>query len=99
MCLIINFSRENKTELNENRKIGDLVLKHMNQGTMEHYYRYIDTHVLILENLEQALHRNNKFEQVYRDFEMQKVMETVMSNYSISYPPPSPYLAMRMRNV
>ncbi|XP_023320038.1 FERM, ARHGEF and pleckstrin domain-containing protein 2 isoform X2 [Eurytemora carolleeae] len=66
-------SWENKTELNENRKIGDLVLKHMNQGTMEHYYRYIDTHVLILENLEQALHRNNKFEQVYRDFEMQKV--------------------------
>ena len=73
----MNLFRENKTELNENRKIGDLVLKHMNQGTMEHYYRYIDTHVLILENLEQALHRNNKFEQVYRDFEMQKVMETV----------------------
>ena len=45
----------------------------MLQGTMEHYLKYIDTHLLILDKLEQAVHKNNKFEQVYRDFEMQKV--------------------------
>ena len=26
------------------RKIGDLVLKNMNQSTMDHYYRYIGNH-------------------------------------------------------
>ena len=67
------FFREGKADCNEHRKIGDLVLKHMNQNTMEHYCRFIDTHNLILEKLEQSLHRNSKFEQVYRDFEMQKV--------------------------
>lgn len=55
------------------RKIGDVILKNMNQSSMDHYCRYIDTHLVILEKLQQALHKNSKFEQVYRDFEMQKV--------------------------
>jgi len=66
-------SWESRGEPMEVRGMGDLVLKHMNQMTMEHYYRYMDTHLVILEKLEQTLHRNTKFEQVYRDFEMQKV--------------------------
>jgi len=55
------------------RKIGDVILKNFNQSTMDHYSRYIDTHPLVLDKLEQTLHKNAKFEQVYRDFEMQKV--------------------------
>ena len=35
--------------------------------------RYIDTHLVVLDKLEQTIHKNSKFEQVYRDFEMQKV--------------------------
>merc|ERR1719438_764023 len=55
------------------RKIGDIILKNFNQNTMDHYQRYIDTHPLVLDKLDQTLHKNAKFEQVYRDFEMQKV--------------------------
>eukprot|EP00092_Neocalanus_flemingeri_P004431 GFUD01004766.1.p1 GENE.GFUD01004766.1~~GFUD01004766.1.p1 ORF type:complete len:1020 (-),score=189.29 GFUD01004766.1:493-3552(-) len=55
------------------RKIGDVILKNLNQNTMEHYCRYIDTHLIVLDKLEQTIHKNSKFEQVYRDFEMQKV--------------------------
>lgn len=55
------------------RKIGDVILKNLNQSTMEHYGRYIDTHLVVLDKLEQTIHKNSKFEQVYRDFEMQKV--------------------------
>merc|ERR1719187_1539157 len=40
---------------------------------MEHCGRYIDTHGVVLDKLEQTIHKNSKFEQVYRDFEMQKV--------------------------
>jgi len=55
------------------RKIGDVILKNLNQNTMEHYCRYIDTHLIVLDKLEQTIHKDTKFEQVYRDFEMQKV--------------------------
>jgi len=55
------------------RKIGDIILKNLNQNTMEHYTRYIETHLIVLDKLELTIHKNSKFEQVYRDFEMQKV--------------------------
>ena len=55
------------------RKIGDVILKNFHQTTMDHYTRYIETHPVVLDKLEQTLHKNPKFEQVYRDFEMQKV--------------------------
>ena len=55
------------------RKIGDVILSNFNQNTLDHYSRYIDTHLIVLDKLEQTLHKNSKFEQVYRDFEMQKV--------------------------
>lgn len=55
------------------RKIGDIILRNFNQNTLDHYTRYIDTHLIVLDKLEQTLHKNSKFEQVYRDFEMQKV--------------------------
>merc|ERR1719361_469589 len=55
------------------RKIGDVILSNFNQNTLDHYSKYIDTHLIVLDKLEQTLHKNSKFEQVYRDFEMQKV--------------------------
>jgi len=55
------------------RKIGDIILKNLNQNTMDHYGRYIGTHHLVLEKLEQTLHKNLRFEQVYKEFELQKV--------------------------
>ena len=50
-----------------------MILRNFNQNTLDHYSRYIDTHLLVLDKLEQTLQKNSKFEQVYRDFEMQKV--------------------------
>merc|ERR1719435_144608 len=32
-------------------------LKDINQSTMEHYGRYIDTHLLVLDKLEQTIHK------------------------------------------
>merc|ERR1719438_158520 len=55
------------------KKIGDVILKNFNQNTMDHYNGYIDTHLIVLDKLEQTIHKSSKFEQVYRDFEMQKV--------------------------
>ena len=78
------------------RKIGDVILKNLNQNTMEHYgrwtfetemcskaffcysisfyfyaaknlesqCRYIDTHGVVLDKLEQTIHKSSKFEQV-----------------------------------
>lgn len=65
---------ESRNEPTNNcRRVGDLVLKHLNHGTLEHYYRYIDTHIVILDKIQQSLHKINRFEQIYTDFEMQKV--------------------------
>ena len=79
------------------RKIGDVILKNLNQNTMEHYgrwtfetkmrskaffcytlnfnfyaakylesqSRYIDTHGVVLDKLEQTIHKSSKFEQVW----------------------------------
>ena len=67
--------RESRNEPTNNcRRVGDLVLKHLNHGTLEHYYRYIDTHIVILDKIQQSLHKINRFEQIYTDFEMQKVI-------------------------
>ena len=70
------FSREGRGNAHldgDYRKIGDVILRNFNQNTLDHYSRYIDTHLLVLDKLEQTLQKNSKFEQVYRDFEMQKV--------------------------
>jgi len=70
------FSREGRGNAHldgDYRKIGDVILRNFNQNALDHYTRYIDTHLLVLDKLEQTLQKNSKFEQVYRDFEMQKV--------------------------
>lgn len=37
------------------------------------YEEYLDGHMLVLERLDTAFKQNNRFEQLYRDFETQKV--------------------------
>lgn len=47
------------------------------------YQRYVEKHRLILEKLEQAFKRNKKFEQVYRDFETQKVCYLPLNTFLV----------------
>ena len=47
------------------------------------YSRYIEKHRLILEKLEQSFKRNKKFEQVYRDFETQKVCYLPLNTFML----------------
>ena len=78
--------RESRNEPTTNcRRVGDLVLKHLNHGTLEHYYRYIDTHIVILDKIQQSLHKINRFEQIYTDFEMQKVILFLFQKRSYSF--------------
>lgn len=37
------------------------------------YEEYLDGHMLVLERLDTAFKQNNRFEQLYRDFETQRV--------------------------
>ncbi|PSN29677.1 FERM, RhoGEF and pleckstrin domain-containing protein 2 [Blattella germanica] len=53
------------------RRIGDVLLKNM--GVLTLYEKYLAKHLIVLEKLDSAFRLNNKFEQLYRDFEMQKV--------------------------
>ncbi|KAJ4427655.1 hypothetical protein ANN_25303 [Periplaneta americana] len=53
------------------RRIGDVLLKNM--GVLQLYEKYLTRHFVVLEKLDSAFRLNHKFEQLYRDFEMQKV--------------------------
>ncbi|GFG38752.1 hypothetical protein Cfor_07049 [Coptotermes formosanus] len=52
-------------------RIGDVLLKNM--GVLPLYEKYLAKHLVVLEKLDSAFRLNHKFEQLYRDFEMQKV--------------------------
>uniref|UniRef100_A0AAR5PQZ0 Moesin/ezrin/radixin homolog 1 n=2 Tax=Dendroctonus ponderosae TaxID=77166 RepID=A0AAR5PQZ0_DENPD len=53
-------------------RIADVLLAHL-PPLLPFYEEYLDGHVLILERLDEAFKKNQKFEQLYRDFETQKV--------------------------
>lgn len=53
------------------QKIGDVMLRNMH--LLEVYVPYIDQHLHFIQDLDQAFKVNKQFEQVYRDFEMQKI--------------------------
>lgn len=57
----------------DSKKIGDILLCAFDVATIEHYTRYLDAHSIILERLEQVLASDAKFQQIFRDFESQKV--------------------------
>lgn len=53
-------------------KIADVLLAHL-PPLLPIYEEYLDGHLLVLERLDEAFKKNQKFEQLYRDFETQKV--------------------------
>lgn len=57
---------------NNSGKIADVLLTHL-PPLLTVYEEYLDGHLLVLERLDQASKQNTRFEQLYREFEMQKV--------------------------
>ncbi|KAK9752450.1 PH domain [Popillia japonica] len=53
-------------------QIADVLLTHL-PPLIPIYEEYLDGHVLVLEKLDAGFKRNGLFEQIYRDFESQKV--------------------------
>ncbi|KAK6633214.1 hypothetical protein RUM44_003815 [Polyplax serrata] len=45
------------------------------------YVKFLDKHLLVLERLDAAFRKNKKFEQVYRDFELQRVCYLPLSSF------------------
>uniref|UniRef100_A0A1B6CJ10 Moesin/ezrin/radixin homolog 1 n=1 Tax=Clastoptera arizonana TaxID=38151 RepID=A0A1B6CJ10_9HEMI len=60
---------ENKS--GHQQRIGDILLKAMDFLPL--YEKYIDQHLDVLEQLDIDFRTNSKFEQLYRDFETQKI--------------------------
>ena len=65
--------RGSLTQPNEHQRIGDVVLRNFDAVTTDYYLKYVDSHSLILEKLEDALLKDTRFAQIYREFEEQKV--------------------------
>ncbi|XP_063605248.1 FERM, ARHGEF and pleckstrin domain-containing protein 1-like isoform X3 [Penaeus indicus] len=63
----------------ESQRVGDIMLKNMNM--LELYDKYLKSHYSILEGLEASFRKNRRFEQVYRDFEMQKVCYLPLTSF------------------
>ena len=66
----------NKTE---SQKMGDVMLKNIDM--LEVYDRYIQALLSVLENLDAILQKNKKIEQIYRDFELQKVCYLPLTSF------------------
>ncbi|XP_066941555.1 FERM, ARHGEF and pleckstrin domain-containing protein 1 isoform X1 [Macrobrachium rosenbergii] len=63
----------------ESQRVGDIMLKNMSM--LELYEQYLEGHYAILEGLESSFRKNRRFEQVYRDFEMQKVCYLPLTSF------------------
>ncbi|XP_059082056.1 FERM, ARHGEF and pleckstrin domain-containing protein 2-like [Tigriopus californicus] len=61
------------TQSSEGIQIGSLVLRTFDVLTLDHYLRYLEAHVEVLEVLESTLANDSRFSQVFKDFEAQKV--------------------------
>ncbi|XP_046393623.1 FERM, ARHGEF and pleckstrin domain-containing protein 1-like [Ischnura elegans] len=64
--------RTNPLHKSESQKIGDVILKGMN-SLLSLYHDFLGKHLHVLEQLDLAFRKNRKFEQLYRDFEQQKI--------------------------
>ncbi|XP_030767963.1 FERM, ARHGEF and pleckstrin domain-containing protein 2 isoform X1 [Sitophilus oryzae] len=53
-------------------RIADVLLAHL-PPLLPIYEEYLDGHILVLERLDESFKKNAKFEQLYREFETQKV--------------------------
>ncbi|CAB4062998.1 FARP2 [Lepeophtheirus salmonis] len=64
----------------DHKKVGDILLRYFDSSTVEHYLRFVESHLNILQKIEASLAAINnpsppdaKFQQVFKDFESQKV--------------------------
>ncbi|GLV37815.1 Chondrocyte-derived ezrin-like domain containing protein [Carabus blaptoides fortunei] len=56
----------------DTQRVGDVLLTHL-PPLLPLYEEYIDGHLVVLERLDAAFKQDSRFEQLYRDFELQKV--------------------------
>lgn len=49
----------------------------------QHYEKYLDKHLLVLERLDAAFRKNKKFELLYREFETQRVCHLPLSCFLV----------------
>nr|XP_023024432.1 FERM, ARHGEF and pleckstrin domain-containing protein 2 isoform X2 [Leptinotarsa decemlineata] len=61
-------------------RIADVLLAHL-PPLLPIYEEYLDGHMLVLERLDTAFKQNNRFEQLYRDFETQKVCYLPLTSF------------------
>ncbi|KAL1490433.1 hypothetical protein ABEB36_013128 [Hypothenemus hampei] len=61
-------------------KIADVLLAHL-PPLLPIYEDYLDGHMLVLERLDDAFKRNQKFEQLYREFETRKVCYVPLTTF------------------
>ena len=73
MLLFFREGRGNASQPSEHQRIGDVVLRNFDAVTTDYYLKYVDAHSLILDKLEDALAKDTRFAQIYREFEEQKV--------------------------
>ncbi|KAJ8968403.1 hypothetical protein NQ317_002348, partial [Molorchus minor] len=70
-------------------RIADVLLAHI-PPLLTIYEEYLDGHMLVLERLDIAFKQNSRFEQLYRDFETQKVcylpLTTLLKHYGPNHP-------------
>lgn len=71
--------RSNAHLKGDNQRLGDIILHHLT--ILPLYSKYLDKHLLVLERLDAAFRKNKKFEQLYRDFELQRVCYLPISSF------------------
>ncbi|KAJ1523396.1 hypothetical protein ONE63_001261 [Megalurothrips usitatus] len=64
----------------QQQHLGCILLNNMDL-ILQLYGRYLDEHYSVLENLDRAFRQNSHFEQVYRDFELQKVCYLPLTSF------------------
>ncbi|XP_063223774.1 FERM, ARHGEF and pleckstrin domain-containing protein 1 [Bacillus rossius redtenbacheri] len=71
--------RSNAHLKGDHQRIGDIVFK--NLAVLPRYHQYLEKHFVVLERLDTAFRLNKKFEQLYRDFELQKVCYLPLTSF------------------
>nr|CAD7196275.1 unnamed protein product [Timema douglasi] len=71
--------RSNAHFKGDHQRMGDVIFK--NISTLPRYDQYLENHFVVLERLDTAFRLNKKFEQLYRDFELQKVCYLPLTSF------------------
>nr|CAD7439769.1 unnamed protein product [Timema bartmani] len=71
--------RSNAHFKGDHQRMGDVIYK--NISALPRYDQYLENHFVVLERLDTAFRLNKKFEQLYRDFELQKVCYLPLTSF------------------